>query len=48
MRLDRAIDRYLGDLSRKGFSPRTLNDYRTKLAPMCGGKTVVEPPDVRE
>ena len=47
MRLDRAIDRYLGDLARQGCSPRTLNDYRSKLEPMCGSDAAVDPPDVR-
>ena len=48
MRLDRAIDLYLGDLARRGHSPRTRDDYRRKLLPLCGPKKVVEPPDVRE
>jgi integrase/recombinase XerD len=48
VRIDRAIDRYLGDLARQGCSPRTLADYRAKLTPLCGSREVVEPRDVRE
>jgi len=32
MRLDRAIDRYLGDLSRRGYSRRTRDSYFRKLS----------------
>jgi hypothetical protein len=44
LRLDRAIDLYLGELARKGHSPRTRDDYSRKLAPLCDGD--VDPPDV--
>jgi hypothetical protein len=27
MRLDRAMDMFLGELARKGYSPRTREDY---------------------
>jgi integrase len=47
VRIDRAIDSYLGDLARQGFSSRTLADYRRKLAPLCGPNEVIDPPDVR-
>jgi integrase len=46
LRLDRAIDLYLGDLARQGKSKRTLFTYRNRLTPLCGPKQVVEPPDV--
>jgi hypothetical protein len=48
MRLDRAIDRYLGDLARQGKSSRTRDDYRRKLLPLCGPKEVIEPPEASE
>jgi integrase len=48
VRIDRAIDSYLGDLARQGCSGRTINDYLAKLAPLCGAKDVVEPRGVRE
>ena len=35
MRLDRAIDRYIGELARRSCSARTRNDYFRKLAPLC-------------
>jgi integrase len=47
MRLDRAIDLYLGDLARQGKAARTRDDYRRKLTPLCGGVDVIEPRDVR-
>lgn len=47
MRIDRAIDSYLGDLARQGCSGRTLDDYRRKLVPLCGVHEVVDPPEVR-
>ena len=46
MRLDHAIDRYLGDLARQGKSGRTRDDYRRKLTLLCGPEAVVEPPAV--
>jgi site-specific recombinase XerD len=46
VRLDRAIDLYLGDLARQGKSKRTLFTYRNRLTPLCGPKHVAEPPDV--
>jgi hypothetical protein len=46
MRLDRAIDRYLGDLARQGKADRTRDDYRRKLTLLCGPNEVVEPPEV--
>jgi integrase len=48
MRLDRAIDRYLGDLARQGKSRRTLTTYGVRLMPLCGPRAVVEPRDVRD
>jgi integrase len=45
VRLDRAIDLYLGDLARQGKSKHTLFTYRNRLTPLCGPKSVVEPPD---
>lgn len=48
MRLDRAIDRYLGELARRGYSPRTRVDYQRKLTPMCGPTDLVEVRDVTE
>ena len=48
MRLDRAIDSYLGELARRGYSPRTRTDYRRKLAPMCGPIKLVDVRDVAE
>ncbi|HVU77357.1 MAG TPA: tyrosine-type recombinase/integrase [Gaiellaceae bacterium] len=47
MRLDRAIDRYLGDLARQGKSNRTLKTYAFRLMPLCGAKEVAEVRDVR-
>ena len=47
MRLDRAIDLYLGDLARQGKSKRTLTTYAVRLMPMCGSRDVVEPLDVQ-
>jgi integrase len=35
VRLDRAIDRYIGELARRSCSPVTRNDYFRKLAPLC-------------
>ena len=46
MRLDRAIDLYLGDLARQGKSKKTLFTYGNRLMPLCGPKAIVEPPDV--
>jgi integrase len=46
MRLDRAIDRYLGDMARQGKADRTRDDYRRKLTLLCGPNEVVEPPEV--
>jgi integrase len=46
LRLDRAIDRYVGDLARQGKSARTLDDYRRKLTLLCGPKEITDPPDV--
>jgi integrase len=46
VRLDRALDLYLGDLARQGKARRTRDDYRRKLLPLCGPKDVVEPPEV--
>jgi len=48
VRLDRAIDLYLGDLARQGKSPRTLETYGVRLMPLCGPWEVVEPRDVRD
>jgi integrase len=45
MRLDRSIDLYLGELARKGYSPRTRDDYWRKLLPLCGASGT-EAPDV--
>jgi integrase len=36
--LDRAVDLFLGELARRGYSRRTLDDYWRKLLPMCGPK----------
>jgi site-specific recombinase XerD len=47
VRLDRAIDLYLGDLARQGKSTRTLTTYGVRLMPLCGARDVVEPRDVR-
>ena len=47
MRLDRVIDLYLGELARKGYSPRTREDYWRKLLPLCGSSRV-EAPSVEE
>jgi integrase len=46
VRIDRAIDLYLGDLARQGKSKRTLLTYGIRLMPLCGPKEVVEPRDV--
>jgi integrase len=35
VRLDRALDLYLGDLARRGYSPRTRQDYWFKLLPIA-------------
>lgn len=48
VRLDLAIDLYLGDLARQGKAWRTRDDYRRKLLPLCGAKEVVEPPQAHE
>jgi integrase/recombinase XerD len=48
MRLDRAIDLYLGDLARQGKASRTRDDYRRKLLPLCGPKKVIDPPEADE
>jgi hypothetical protein len=48
VRLDLAIDLYLGDLARQGKAWRTRDDYRRKLLPLCGAKKVVEPPQAHE
>jgi integrase len=48
VRLDRAIDSYLGELARRGYSPRTRTDYRRKLAPMCGPIQLVDVRDASE
>jgi integrase len=48
VRLDKAIDLYLGDLARQGKSKRTLITYSVRLVPLCGPKQVIEPCDVRE
>jgi len=48
VRLDRAIDLYLGDLARQGKSPKTLGTYSVRLMPLCGPKQLVEPPDARD
>jgi integrase len=48
VRLDRAIDLYLGDLARQGKSRRTLRTYGVRLMPLCGAKEVIEPRDVRD
>jgi integrase len=48
VRLDKAIDLYLGDLARQGKSRRTLQTYGIRLMPLCGPKKVVEPGDVRD
>jgi len=34
VRLDRALDLYMGDLARRGYSPRTRRDYFFKLGPL--------------
>jgi len=47
VRLDRAIDLYLGDLARQGRSRRTLRTYELRLMPLCGARDVAEPRDVR-
>jgi integrase len=43
MRLDRAIDVFLGELARKGYSSRTREDYWRKLLPLCGASGVEAP-----
>jgi len=48
MRLDKAIDLYLGDLARQGKSKRTLHTYSFRLMPLCGPREVAEPGDVRD
>ena len=48
MRLDRAIDVYLGDLARQGKARPTLRTYGSRLMPLCGARDVVEPRDVRD
>jgi integrase len=48
MRLDRAIDLYIADLARKGKAKDTLRTYESRLLPMCGDKSVVEPRDASE
>jgi integrase len=48
VRLDRAIDLYLGELARRGYSSRTRDDYFRKLLPLCGPAAVVEPAEVDE
>jgi integrase len=48
MRLDRAVDLYIADLARKGKSPATLRTYESRLVPMCGDRSVVEPGDASE
>jgi integrase/recombinase XerD len=48
VRLDRAIDLYLGELARRGYSSRTRDDYLRKLLPLCGPAAVVEAPQVDE
>lgn len=35
MRLDRAIDRFDGELARRGCSKRSRSDYFRKLASLC-------------
>jgi len=35
MRLDRAVDRYIGELARQGHSARTREDYFRKLVGLC-------------
>jgi integrase len=53
LRLGRAIDRYLGELARLSYSPRTRDAYFRKLAPLCDGRpdadaSEVTPDDCRE
>jgi integrase len=47
MRIDRAIDLFLGELARRGYSPRTRGDYYRKLVPLCEFGEV-DPLDVSE
>jgi site-specific recombinase XerD len=35
VRLDRAIDRFIGELARRGCTQTTRADYRRKLEPLC-------------
>jgi site-specific recombinase XerD len=48
MRLDKAIDLYLGDLARQGKSKKTLRTYSFRLMPLCGPKEIAEPSDIRD
>lgn len=48
MRLDRAIDAYLGDLARQGKSKKTLFTYANRLMPLCGPKQLHDAPDTCE
>lgn len=35
MTIGRAIDRFLGELARRGYAPRTRDDYFRKLCLLC-------------
>jgi len=48
VRLDRAIDLYLGDMARQGKSKRTLAEYRSVLDPLCGSSKLDDPKDASE
>lgn len=48
MRLDRAIDRYLGELARRGRAKQTREDYFRKLAPLCDALRDVDVRDVTD
>lgn len=45
MRLDRALDLYMGDLARRGYPPMTRRAYAFKLNRLCDQQENVE--DVR-
>ena len=42
MRLDLALDRYIGDLARKGCSPSTRRSYWFKLTKLCDRRDIAE------